>query len=117
MSIISDNRFYREKGRILSAATANISSKTTNSSKTDYNTIWPDQIDEKAYWFRNHFVGKPYITLIGPIMDDENDLAIISIVKEQLQYRIIVRTKQVYIFFHQASHGSCAFALIIVCVP
>lgn len=66
----------------------------------DYSTIWPDQIDEKACWFRNYFVGKPYITLIGPILEDESDLAIVSIVKEVLkksntQYRIIVRTKQV----------------------
>ncbi|KAF1799089.1 hypothetical protein FB192DRAFT_1394810 [Mucor lusitanicus] len=65
----------------------------------DYSTIWPDQIDEKACWFRNYFVGKPYITLIGPILEDESDLAIVSIVKEVLkksntQYRIIVRTKQ-----------------------
>ncbi|KAL9542419.1 hypothetical protein MBANPS3_008626 [Mucor bainieri] len=65
----------------------------------DYSTVWPDQIDEKACWFRNYFVGKPYITLIGPVLEDESDLAVISIVKEVMkksvvQYRIIVRTKQ-----------------------
>jgi hypothetical protein len=87
--LVTNNNFYREKERIL----------LSSCSKVDYDsTIWPDQIDEKACWFRNHFVGKPYITFIGPIMDDENDLAVISIVKEKrsiMQYRIIVRTKQV----------------------
>ncbi|GAN02316.1 DNA helicase [Mucor ambiguus] len=62
-------------------------------------TIRPDQVDEKACWFRKYFVGKPYITLIGPVLEDESDLAVISIVKEVIkksitQYRIIVRTKQ-----------------------
>lgn len=65
----------------------------------DYSTIWPDQIDDKACWFRNYFVGKPYVTFIGPISEDESDLAIVSIVKETMkkasaQYRMIVRTKQ-----------------------
>jgi hypothetical protein len=89
---LTTDGFFRERERILSS----------NNYKVDYNSIWPDQIDEKACWFRNHFVGKPYITLIGPIMDDEKDLAIISIIKEYrkqekahiIQFRIIVRTKQ-----------------------
>lgn len=91
LSVTRTDRFQREKERILPSC------------KADYN--WPDQVDEKAFWFRNHFVGKPYITLIGPIMDDKNDLAVISIVKEYekhanqkqpfIQYRIIVRTQQV----------------------
>lgn len=91
LSVTTTDQFQREKERILPSC------------KTDYN--WPDQVDEKAFWFRNHFVGKPYITLIGPIMDDKHDLAVISIVKEYekqanqkqpfIQYRIIVRTKQV----------------------
>lgn len=91
------SNFLREEERILSS--------NQTSCKVDYNSIWPDQIDEKACWFRNYFVGKQYITLIGPIMDNEKDLALISIVKEYekalnqkpfLQYRIIVRTKQVF---------------------
>lgn len=81
-----------------------IVSSSHTSWKAHYNSIWPDQIDEKASWFRKYFVGKQYVTFIGPIMDDENDLSVISIVKEYekeskqkpiLQYRIIVRTKQV----------------------
>lgn len=90
LSVMSTDRFQRERERILPSC------------KVDHN--WLDQVDEKAFWFRNHFVGKPYITLIGPIMDDRDDLAVISIVKEYekhanqkqpfIQYRIIVRTKQ-----------------------
>ncbi|GAA5799071.1 hypothetical protein HPULCUR_004480 [Helicostylum pulchrum] len=82
-----------------------ILSPNQTSCKVDYNSIWPDQIDEKACWFRNYFVGKQYVTFIGPIMDDEKDMSLISVVKEYekgskqkaiLQYRIIVRTKQVF---------------------
>ncbi|KAG1083599.1 hypothetical protein G6F42_022152 [Rhizopus arrhizus] len=85
-SVASKTNFCRETERILFK-------------HVDYSTIWPDQIDEKACWFRNYFVGKPYITLIGSILEDEQDLAMISIVKEVVkkssaQYRIIVRTKQ-----------------------
>ncbi|CEP18522.1 hypothetical protein [Parasitella parasitica] len=87
LSTISKTNFCREPERILFEQ------------PVDYSSIWPDQIDEKSYWFRNYFVGKPYITLIGPMTEDETDLAMISIVKEVIkkpysQYRIIVRTKQ-----------------------
>lgn len=94
---MTTSNFIREKERILSP--------NQTSCKVDYNSIWPDQIDEKACWFRNYFVGKQYVTFIGPIMDDEKDMSLISVVKEYekglkqkatLQYRIIVRTKQVF---------------------
>ncbi|KAI8356612.1 hypothetical protein EDC96DRAFT_259690 [Choanephora cucurbitarum] len=34
-------------------------------SASHYRGLEPDQIDQKATWFRHHFVGKPYLTLIG----------------------------------------------------
>lgn len=94
-SVTSKTNFCRETERILFK-------------HVDYSTIWPDQIDEKACWFRNYFVGKPYITLIGSILEDEQDLAMISIVKEVVkkssaQYRIIVRTKQVILIIQHSS--------------
>ncbi|KAF7731657.1 Signal-induced proliferation-associated 1-like protein 2 [Apophysomyces ossiformis] len=69
----------------------------------DYASMWPDQVDAKASWFRRYFVGKPYITLIGPQKDDT--YVIISVVREYAkefcadtfkgsQYRIIVRGKE-----------------------
>lgn len=81
------NNFYKEEERIIIQQTDN---------------EWPDEIHEKAYWFRKYFVGKPYITLIGPFLENDNDFAIFSIIREvvsktQSQFRIIVRTKQVYI--------------------
>ncbi|KAI8968968.1 hypothetical protein BDF20DRAFT_980556 [Mycotypha africana] len=52
-----------------------------------------------AYWFRKFFVGKSYITLIGPIFDNTSDNAVITIVNEVVdktrqQYKIIIRTTQ-----------------------
>ncbi|KAI8087007.1 uncharacterized protein B0P05DRAFT_533312 [Gilbertella persicaria] len=66
--------------------------KPTLSTMTDYHSIWPDQIDKTSYWFRHYFVGKPYITLIGPVMNDTH--AIVSVIKGATYYRIIIRTKQ-----------------------
>ncbi|KAI9031575.1 hypothetical protein CLU79DRAFT_729173 [Phycomyces nitens] len=37
-----------------------------------YTTLWPDQIDPKATWFRQHFIGKPYLTLIGPMSSNQS---------------------------------------------
>ncbi|KAG1047026.1 hypothetical protein G6F43_010510 [Rhizopus delemar] len=42
----------------------------------------------EATWFRQHFLGKPYVTLI------EQDFGMITIVQEKKKYRIIVRTKE-----------------------
>ncbi|KAI8990343.1 hypothetical protein BDB01DRAFT_781017 [Pilobolus umbonatus] len=94
LSVINKD-YIRERERILPAYY-----------KVDYSSVWPDQIEEKACWFRNYFVGNPYITLIGPITEDRNDYAVISIVRESdkrvkqdeeldtVDYRIIIRTKQ-----------------------
>ena len=61
----------------------------------DYASMWPDQLDNRAYWFRQYFVGKPYITLVG--MDQD---IIISIVRERTNtggynYRVVYREKKV----------------------
>lgn len=58
--------------------------------------MWPDQLDNRAYWFRQYFVGKPYITLVG--MDQD---IIISIVRERTNnsgnnHRVIYREKKVH---------------------
>lgn len=57
--------------------------------------MWPDQLDNRAYWFRQYFVGKPYITLVG--MDQD---IIISIVRERTSnggynHRVVYREKKV----------------------
>ncbi|KAG2219577.1 hypothetical protein INT45_002535 [Circinella minor] len=67
---------------------------------TNYSSMWPDQMDPRAYWFRQYFVGKPYITLIE--RDDTLGYhpIIISVVKERIdskfRYRIISRGKQIH---------------------
>ncbi|KAI9498641.1 hypothetical protein BDB00DRAFT_798861 [Zychaea mexicana] len=66
---------------------------------TNYASMWPDQMDPRAYWFRQYFVGKPYITLIG--RDTETLMSVlISVVRERveskLRYRIISRGKQIH---------------------
>ncbi|KAI8881369.1 hypothetical protein K501DRAFT_189170, partial [Backusella circina FSU 941] len=43
-----------------------------------------DQIDPHANWFRHHFVGKPYITLIAKDFGNT----------KEMQYRIIIRNQQ-----------------------
>ncbi|KAI9487575.1 MAG: hypothetical protein EXX96DRAFT_553823 [Benjaminiella poitrasii] len=89
---VTTSQFLREEERI-----ASLSQDCLVKCHTSF---CADQIYENACWFRNYFIGKPYITLIGPVFDDENDLAVISIIKEMrtqktcFQYRIIVRTSQ-----------------------
>ncbi|ORY96376.1 hypothetical protein BCR43DRAFT_524481 [Syncephalastrum racemosum] len=46
-----------------------------------YSTMWPDQMDMKAYWFRQYFVGKPYVTLIG---QEDTETILISVVCERV---------------------------------
>ena len=59
-------------------------------------------MDARAYWFRQYFVGKPYITLIGRDKTLGNNPIIISVAKERVdskfRYRIISRGKQVFLF-------------------
>ncbi|KAG0816725.1 hypothetical protein G6F20_002976 [Rhizopus arrhizus] len=47
-----------------------------------------DPVVLEAAWFRQHFLGKPYVTLIEP------DFGMITIVQEKKKYRIIVRSKE-----------------------
>ncbi|KAI8145180.1 hypothetical protein BJV82DRAFT_605181 [Fennellomyces sp. T-0311] len=63
---------------------------------THYASMWPDQMDARAYWFRQYFVGKPYISLIGKEAETLMSI-IISVVRERVEskfrYRIITRGK------------------------
>lgn len=63
----------------------------------DYNRATVEHMDHDASWYRNHFLGKDYVTFVGYTAD--NDPLLISAVYEeyhgQKQYRLIVRTKQV----------------------
>ncbi|KAI7857606.1 hypothetical protein BDC45DRAFT_500213 [Circinella umbellata] len=67
---------------------------------TNYSSMWPDQMDPRAYWFRQYFVGKPYITFIGRDETQSYHPIIISVVKERIdskfRYRIISRGKQIH---------------------
>lgn len=55
---------------------------------------WPVQhMDEEAYMYRKHFVGKDYVTFVGYMNDDEPLL--ISAIRDEGSYRLIIRGKQV----------------------
>ncbi|CDH51310.1 rap ran-gap family protein [Lichtheimia corymbifera JMRC:FSU:9682] len=69
-----------------------------NRAVADYASMWPDQLDNRAYWFRQYFVGKPYITLVG--MDQD---IIISIVRERTSnggynHRVVYREKKATLY-------------------
>lgn len=75
-----------------------------------YTSMWPDQMDMRAYWFRQYFVGKPYVTLIGQA---DSDSILISVVCERVsqesgsqrggdsgpRYRILARGNGVRLVF------------------
>ncbi|KAI8377393.1 uncharacterized protein BYT42DRAFT_342256 [Radiomyces spectabilis] len=111
--------YYIEPNRILPSRTR----------AQQYAHPWPDQIDTKAYWFRQYFVGKPYVTLIGPLSPssvpkEEQEHAIISIVREHEKefakkdsvsfvgnrYRVIVRGKETFLS-RQVVHETVAKAV------
>jgi hypothetical protein len=82
----ASKRFHRERNRVIPPSSNCLEQA--------------NPINDKACWFRNYFVGKPYMTWIGPI---EDETVIISISREyekefgnkEPQYRMIVRSKQV----------------------
>ena len=57
----------------------------------DYVKMWPDHMERSFGWFRAHFVGKPYTTLVR-MTDDET--IIISVVKDYQSEacRVIIRS-------------------------
>lgn len=63
-----------------------------------------DPVVLEAAWFRQHFLGKPYVTLIEP------DFGMITIVQEKKKYRIIVRSKEV----RHPLLGPCSDRLFLV---
>ncbi|KAI8093537.1 uncharacterized protein BX664DRAFT_109567 [Halteromyces radiatus] len=76
-------------------------------SAPDYTAMWPDFMNRNSGWFRQYFVGNPYVTLAGPIQrydiisassskttdtsehhdqqDDDNSYAIVTVVQEKLK--------------------------------
>lgn len=58
--------------------------------------MWPDHMDPNTGRFRQHFVGKPYLTFVTP--EDAEECAIISAVREcdpenkDVVFHIIVRS-------------------------
>lgn len=55
---------------------------------------WPvEHIDEEAYFYRKYFVGKDYVTFVGYVND--NEPLLISAIRDEGQYRLIIRGKQV----------------------
>ncbi|KAI9319486.1 hypothetical protein BX666DRAFT_2025779 [Dichotomocladium elegans] len=77
-----------------SAATVSTATISDASATEDLSSLWPDQLDTRASWFRLYFVGKPYTTLVS----FEEDI-IVSVVKErsarpdEYQFRILHRKK------------------------
>lgn len=95
--------------------------KTKRPSSKDYEEMKSDQLVLEGTWFRQYFVGKPYVTLIGCLeaannekssrksnrssvqsistITEDTTLGIITIVQEKAdkgnmtQYRIIIRSK------------------------
>ncbi|KAI9033612.1 hypothetical protein CLU79DRAFT_724566 [Phycomyces nitens] len=68
-------------------------------SPADYASMGPDPVDAQAIWFRQRFVGKSYISLIGPMAsnrDTHKENVIVSVVQEYNPqgYSIIVRHKE-----------------------
>ncbi|ORZ14221.1 hypothetical protein BCR42DRAFT_418306 [Absidia repens] len=37
-----------------------------------YTSLWPNHLNEETTWFRQYFVGNPYITLVGPLSHDDH---------------------------------------------
>ncbi|KAL0077579.1 hypothetical protein J3Q64DRAFT_1768321 [Phycomyces blakesleeanus] len=68
-------------------------------SQADYASMGTDPVDAQAIWFRQRFVGKSYISLIGPMAsnrDTHKENVIISVVQEYSPhgYNIIIRHKE-----------------------
>lgn len=38
-----------------------------------YTSMWPNHLSEETAWFRQYFIGNPYITLIGPLSHDDDN--------------------------------------------
>ncbi|CAO3703149.1 unnamed protein product [Rhizopus stolonifer] len=65
--------------------------ETTRILKQEYQQDFElDPRIKEASWFRQHFIGNPYITLIGPLEDSQG---IITILQQGNEYRIIIRGK------------------------
>ncbi|KAI9318990.1 hypothetical protein BX666DRAFT_1922017 [Dichotomocladium elegans] len=64
----------------------------------DYRSIWPEHIDANSTWFRNYFIGKPYVTLVSI----SKPTTIISVVchEDEALYRIIIRTHGMNTEYH-----------------
>lgn len=64
----------------------------------DYTTAWPEHLDTQASWFRHHFVGKPYTTLIRRNEANDNVMVISVVYDDDASsctcdlYRVIIRS-------------------------
>lgn len=70
--------------------------RENNALLPNYTSMWPDHMDPNTGRFRQHFVGKPYLTFVTP--EDAEECAIIWAVREcdpenkDVVFHIIVRS-------------------------
>ncbi|KAI8137704.1 hypothetical protein BJV82DRAFT_335108 [Fennellomyces sp. T-0311] len=58
----------------------------------DYAKVWPDHLDRSSAWFRRHFVGKPYTTLIRMTKEDAMIISVVQDIQSNA-CRVIIRSK------------------------